>query len=198
MKKTGWFVALFVAVALLAPSVVLAGGQVQWVPAGKAAKMSKDTGKKQYLLFYTEWCGYCKKMFNETLANEAVAAYLNANYVPVKINPETDKNDTRPDITPRGFPTNAFVDSSDRLITAMPGYSPPEHFLMLLKFIKTGANETMSFKEFMDQEQGQAPAPAREPAAQAPAAQAPAPAAAKERAAKAPWEKPAAKAPWEK
>ncbi|MBU2489525.1 MAG: thioredoxin fold domain-containing protein [Proteobacteria bacterium] len=152
MKKAGLFIAVIVALALMAPVAASAGEKVNWVPADQAAKLAKKTGKKQYIFFYTDWCGYCKKMTGLTLADDAVARFLNENFVAVMINPEKDK-DARTDIKARGYPTNAFVDSSDKLITAIPGYSPPEYFLSLLKFIHTGANESMSFKDFLAQQQ---------------------------------------------
>ena len=38
---------------------------------------------------YTDWCGWCKRMDASTFKDPTVAAYLNANFYPVKLNAET-------------------------------------------------------------------------------------------------------------
>lgn len=37
---------------------------------------------------YTNWCGYCVKMDKETYAKDTIQKIVNADFVPIKINPE--------------------------------------------------------------------------------------------------------------
>ncbi len=48
----------------------------------------EQTPKPMILDFYTDWCGWCKKMMKTTYANQSIAQYINTNFYPVKFNAE--------------------------------------------------------------------------------------------------------------
>ncbi|MCI5149730.1 MAG: thioredoxin family protein [Candidatus Electrothrix sp. MAN1_4] len=53
----------------------------------KIEKAAKKKDKPYILFFYTDWCGYCKKMNKKYLTNPDVQKIL-AQYYRIKINPE--------------------------------------------------------------------------------------------------------------
>ena len=66
--------------------------QVKWTTIEKASTIHND---KLYMVdFYTSWCGWCKKMDNETFSNPIVVKILNKYYNPVKFNAEGNAADS--------------------------------------------------------------------------------------------------------
>ena len=63
-----------------------AGGRTCRTAHAEAAR----TGKPLLLLFGAEWCVYCHKQTDETLADPAVAARVNADFVPVRLDFDAD------------------------------------------------------------------------------------------------------------
>ncbi len=74
-----------------APSAVADGTGIRWRADLKTAHAeAARTGKPLLLLFGAEWCVYCHKQTDETLADPAVAARVNANFVPVRLDFDAD------------------------------------------------------------------------------------------------------------
>lgn len=67
---------------------------VQWmtweeaIQAAKEAKERGETPKKIFVDIYTDWCGWCKKMDQQTFEHASISTYLNDNFYPVKFNAE--------------------------------------------------------------------------------------------------------------
>ncbi|WP_068597814.1 thioredoxin family protein [Vaginella massiliensis] len=79
-------------ISLIFSSAVFAQG-VQWKSLEEAeALIKKDPTKQILLYFYTDWCGYCKKMEKETFAQSEAADFINQHYIPVKFNAESKDN----------------------------------------------------------------------------------------------------------
>ena len=56
----------------------------------KIEKAAKEKNKPYILFFYTDWCGYCKKMNRKYLSNADVQKIL-SKYYRIKINPENSE-----------------------------------------------------------------------------------------------------------
>lgn len=65
------------------------GSLVKWVSLPDALEKIKTQPRPIILDFYTDWCGWCKKMMQTTYANPALAQYINTNFYAVKFNAET-------------------------------------------------------------------------------------------------------------
>jgi thioredoxin-related protein len=64
-------------------------GLVNWLTLKEAQEKNKTLQKPILLDVYTDWCGWCKHMMKTTYSNQGLAAYINANFYPVKFNAET-------------------------------------------------------------------------------------------------------------
>jgi len=137
---------------------------IKWLTYEEGLKAAAKQGKFLFVDFYTNWCGYCKKMDKETFTNKEVVEYLNKNFVAVKVNAESKETMNLPEgpidgiklarsygVT--GYPTYWFVESNGSKINKMPGYAPPDKFLPVLKFIGDGHYKTKSFKDYIESTQ---------------------------------------------
>jgi thioredoxin-related protein len=61
---------------------------LKWYTWEEAVALNKTKPKKFFVDVYTDWCGWCKRMDKSTFSDEKVAAYLAANYYPIKLNAE--------------------------------------------------------------------------------------------------------------
>lgn len=55
---------------------------------GDAEHEQRRKGTAMAVLFYTDWCGYCRRMDQDILSSPEVASYLGGMAASVKINPE--------------------------------------------------------------------------------------------------------------
>ena len=83
MKKVLFFI---IAVICVAQAVT---AQVKWMGIEEAMRKQDSMPKTVMIDMYTDWCGWCKKMDAETFSNPELAAYINANFYPVKFDAET-------------------------------------------------------------------------------------------------------------
>jgi len=112
-------------------------GNIAWQYDFNKAQILAASEKKPILIdFYTEWCGWCKRLDKDTYGNKEVADFARQ-FVCVKI--DAEKNEAlAQQYDVRGFPTTVFLKSDGTLIEAVPGYLPPDQFLELLKRIMDG------------------------------------------------------------
>lgn len=74
-----------------APVANTAPNNIQWMSWEQAVQRAKtdEQPKKIFIDFYTDWCGWCKRMDATTFADPNVVAYMNQHYYPVKFDAET-------------------------------------------------------------------------------------------------------------
>jgi thiol-disulfide isomerase/thioredoxin len=100
---------------------------VEWLTDFEAA-VKEATNRKTLIVadFYTDWCGWCKKMDQTTFSNPAVVKLLK-DYVPLKVNAEKQKPlAQRYRIT--GYPTVAVIHPEKVLVGLLRGYKGPDDF----------------------------------------------------------------------
>ena len=115
-------------------STMAESGGIAWMRDLSAAKELAQSENKPILIdFYTEWCGWCKKLDKDTYQNGRVIAQAEA-FVCVKIDAEKNQQLAR-EFNVRGFPSTAFLQPDGSLIEVVPGYLPPDNFLELLERI---------------------------------------------------------------
>lgn len=143
MRRFAWFAAL---VLLALPAH--AGG-VAWRGWNAGLAAAASSKKPVIADVYTDWCGWCKRMDRDVYARADVSEYLNAHFVMVRLNAESDErvNYAGRVLTGRtlaggfqvtGYPTTIFLRPNGEHMVNVPGYVPAEKFLKLVRFIGDG------------------------------------------------------------
>jgi len=89
---------------------------------------SKESNKPMFVYFGTSWCFYCKQLESETFTNQDVQNKIMENYIPVKID-----GDTNSELCSRynvlGFPTIVIIDSNEEKLDLIVGFHSPSELL---------------------------------------------------------------------
>ncbi|MDX9724956.1 MAG: DUF255 domain-containing protein [Bacteroidales bacterium] len=150
---------------------------VKWYTIEEAEQLSKKSFKPIFIDAYTDWCGWCKKMDQETFTNPVIAEILNRNFYPVKFNAEgkneinffgqTFINDGKAGRAHQlavallrgqlSYPTVVFLTLQENKLSAspVPGFRQAKDMEVLLMFFAGKAFETQSWEEFQASFKGQ-------------------------------------------
>ncbi|MFN3967112.1 MAG: thioredoxin family protein [Endomicrobiia bacterium] len=108
--------------------------EIQWVYSlSEGLKLSKEKNKPLMVEFYADWCGYCKKLDNETYSNPDIVK-LSEEFICVKINTDKDPDDARK-YRVSGLPTIIFLNSNGDIIEKVIGYRNSNDFINIMSGI---------------------------------------------------------------
>ncbi|MFP4065287.1 MAG: thioredoxin family protein [Bacteroidales bacterium] len=153
-------------------------GEVNWMSMEEAVENAESEPRMIFVEVYTDWCGFCRQMDNETFSHPVIASYLNDNFYPVKLNAEQEgsiefrgtvyENNNLEDRRPThdfaiallqgrmSYPSIVFFDENVELLTAIPGFRPPASMEAVLYFFNEGVyKETNDLETFIQDFQGQ-------------------------------------------
>jgi thiol:disulfide interchange protein len=100
-----------------------------WEPGYESALARAGSENKPVMIdFYTDWCGWCKKLERETYTDVRVQEALSS-FVLVKLNADREGRELAADMGVRGYPTLVFLNPQGREIGRIPGFMGPEAFL---------------------------------------------------------------------
>jgi thioredoxin-related protein len=148
---------------LLVPAGAAVSGEkpaLTWQSFDSCAIKAKKGDLKILVDVYTDWCGWCKRMDRDVYARRDVQDYLSRRFVTVKLNAESNEmaryegqSYTSRALAARfgvnGYPTTIFLSSRGAFLGNVPGYAPPDRFLLLLRYIGDGHMEKgESFESF--------------------------------------------------
>jgi thioredoxin-related protein len=143
---------------------------VKWYTIREAEVLSRQSFRPIFIDTYTDWCGWCKKMDQETFTNPVIADILNNKFYPVKFDAEgkesidffgqTYINDGKAGKAHQlavallrgqlSYPTVVFLTKQDNKLSAspVPGFRQPKEMETLLSFFADKAYETQSWEDF--------------------------------------------------
>ncbi len=143
--------------------------KVNWIEIDKAFEANAKTPRKIFIDVYTDWCGWCKKMDENTFSNPVIATYLATKFHAVKFNAEGTKeiiykgkvykSTGRGPRSPHEFaiallqgrlsyPSIVFMDENNNLITYISGYLTPDQLEPIMAYIESEAYKTQSWENF--------------------------------------------------
>lgn len=166
MRLAPFALATAVACALVAP----ASGQekaatkdkdkpeIPWVKTYKdAVAQAKQSNKLIMIDFYTDWCGWCKKLDSDTYTDPKVVALAKDQFVSIKLDAENDGAAQAARYAVTGFPTILFLDPANlpepgkekeagkakpgEVAGKIVGYMPGEPFAAEMKKINAAAKD---------------------------------------------------------
>ena len=169
MKKSFIFLISLAFLGCSAHSQKPAETAVKWYSFEEAVMLNQKNPKKIFIDVYTDWCSWCKVMDQKTFSHPEIAAYLNKYYYPVKFNAESkepisfmgtvfqNKNEGRRpphDLAvallqgKMSYPSIAYLDENNQLLTAVPGYSTPSQIEPILVFFAENHYKSKSWEIF--------------------------------------------------
>jgi len=142
------FVIFLVLTAITLPSAN-ARNQIQWRSYEDGKSLAQSESKKIFLNFRADWCTYCLNMEKKTFTDADIVAFLNSNFINIKVDVDREKSVARKyNIQP--LPDTWFLTETGVVIGNRPGYLSPQDLLPLLRYIHTESYQKMSFKQFKD------------------------------------------------
>ncbi len=145
------------------------GKNVKWYTWEEAVEANKKEKKKFFVDVYTDWCGWCKRMDKATFEDPQVAAYLNKNFYPIKLDAE-QKEDINFDGHTfkfrkggrRGihefanllldgqlsYPSIVFLDENVHRIMISKGFKKKDDFMVEAEFVVDGHYKNTSLNSY--------------------------------------------------
>lgn len=134
---------------------------INWISLSEAQERAVKDNKKVMIFAEAEWCGYCKKMYEEVFPEKSVQDSLHKYFHPVRIDIESNSKTTfngkvfTEQELSRYFratntPTTIFVNEKGDVIGAQPGYLPPEIFDKLMAFVGRDLTGTIPFEQYLE------------------------------------------------
>jgi len=142
---------------------------IHWLTWEEAIKANEKTKKKFFIDFYTDWCGWCKRMDKSTFTDPGVAKFVNENFHPVKFNAEQKEEVEFKGKTFKwvaggrngvhtlayelldgrlGYPSYVYLTPEYERILISPGFKPAPDLQKELNFVAGNFYNTTTWEEF--------------------------------------------------
>ena len=96
-----------------------------------AMKQAKKEKKIIMVDYYTDWCGWCKRLDRDTYSSDELGKYADENIISLKLNAEDKGEGTSLAQNSKisGFPTIIFYNAEGKEIYRVVGYKPAPAFI---------------------------------------------------------------------
>ncbi|GAB6165267.1 hypothetical protein JCM19992_12670 [Thermostilla marina] len=136
-----WIVGATIGVGLMCASVVQAD-VVHWQPTLDAAKrVAAQTNRPVLIHFWAEWCGPCRQMERTVFSRQDVAAAIESQFVPVKIN-QDEFPYTAQQFKVSGIPCDVVITPQGQVLRKMTGAVSAEVYLQRINQIAAAYRST--------------------------------------------------------
>ena len=146
--------------------------KIQWMDFTEAVERCTTEPKIIFIDVYTDWCGWCKRMDQNTFSNPVIAKYMNEHFYAVKFNAERSDTITfqgqqyvgyvRPDGRngshrlahyllkgKMSYPSYVIMNEEMQTIQVIGGYQDVKVFEPMIHFFGDGAYKVMSGDDFL-------------------------------------------------
>lgn len=146
--------------------------EIRWMSIEEAMNLSAQNPKLIMIDFYTDWCGWCKKLDQTTYADKEVITYINENFYAVKFDAEQKADiqflGKKYSFVPSGsrgthqfasmmanrngrigYPTITFLDENGKRIAVEAGYKDVAKMSNLMRYYADGFYLEMNFNDFV-------------------------------------------------
>lgn len=126
----------------------------------EAFDTAANTDKSVFIDVYAPWCPHCQRLEQEVYADNEVQTLMEEHFVMVRINADDPAEEhvflgetmMAPDLATslgaHGFPTLIFMTSEGERIGMLPGAVEKSDFMLLLRYVGTGAFRDQSLEAF--------------------------------------------------
>ncbi|MBE2246428.1 MAG: DUF255 domain-containing protein [Candidatus Competibacteraceae bacterium] len=167
MKKILLFLAILTGGTQLA---LHAQSDVKWKTLEQAEKANKENKKKFFIDVYTDWCGWCKVMDQQTFQHPVISEILNTYFHPVKLDAEQKTpivfNGKTYNFVASGrngynelaaemlqgklsYPTIVYLDENLGMIQPIAGFMKPAEIEPILMYFATDSYKTIEWPVYM-------------------------------------------------
>lgn len=113
----------------LAVGAAQANEKIEWAKDWNEARRAAESSNQLIMIdFFTDWCGWCKRLDKDTYSDTAVIK-LARDFVAFKTDAEKEGEELAKKYEVRGYPTILFVEKTGEVVGRIGGYMPPEPFI---------------------------------------------------------------------
>ncbi len=121
------------------------------ISLNEATALAEQEDKLVFVDVYTTWCGPCKKMDHTTFQDSAVAMLMDAKYISLKWDAESEQHQDQVRLHEvDSYPSYLIFDSSGQMVAKLSGYSAASAFKKKVDGISTHVSRLTSYNDEAD------------------------------------------------
>lgn len=116
---------------LMGAAVLTASAQTEFrhISFDEGLKAAQNEGKLVFIDFFTSWCGPCKMMSSKTFPEKEVGDFMNAKFIPLKMDAEKEGLELAQKYGVKAYPTYVVLDATGKEVAKFTGYMDGKRFI---------------------------------------------------------------------